>query len=57
VNVARFNFSHGTHDDHQARLAMLRQLASETGRKVAVLQDLSGPKVRWTCSRPQLIGA
>jgi len=46
MDVARLNFSHGTHDEHSARLARLRQ-ASELERKsVAVLQDLCGPKIR-----------
>ena len=46
MDVARFNFSHGTHEEHGARLARLRQ-ASETKKKaVAVLQDLCGPKIR-----------
>jgi pyruvate kinase len=46
MDVARLNFSHGTHEDQGARLARLRQ-ASELERKsVAVLQDLCGPKIR-----------
>jgi pyruvate kinase len=46
MDVARLNFSHGTHDQHQARLERLRQ-ASELERKsVASLQDLCGPKIR-----------
>jgi pyruvate kinase len=46
MDVARFNFSHGTHEEHGARLARLRR-ASELERKaVAVLQDLCGPKIR-----------
>lgn len=46
MNVARFNFSHGTYDEHQARLANLRQVAAEQHKSVAVLQDLGGPKIR-----------
>jgi pyruvate kinase len=46
MDVARFNFSHGTHEEHGERLARLRQ-ASELERKsVAALQDLCGPKIR-----------
>jgi pyruvate kinase len=46
MDVARFNFSHGTHEEHGARLTRLRR-ASELERKsVAVLQDLCGPKIR-----------
>jgi pyruvate kinase len=46
VDVARVNFSHGTPDDHLARIARLRQTASALGRNVAVLADLPGPKLR-----------
>jgi len=46
MNVARLNFSHGTHAEHKKRLDALRQVASEAGKSVAVLQDLSGPKIR-----------
>src|SRR5271170_6138134 len=46
MDVARLNFSHGTHEEHGARLSRVRQ-ASELERKsVAVLQDLCGPKIR-----------
>jgi pyruvate kinase len=46
MDVARLNFSHGTHEEHGGRLARLRQ-ASELERKsVAALQDLCGPKIR-----------
>jgi pyruvate kinase len=46
VNVFRLNFSHGTHDEHSEVLAAIRALGRETGRHVAVLQDLCGPKMR-----------
>ncbi len=46
MDVARFNFSHGTHEDHSQTLAQLRQISSEERRNVAVLQDLCGPKIR-----------
>jgi pyruvate kinase len=46
MDVARLNFSHGTHEDHGGSLARLRK-ASESKRKaVAALQDLCGPKIR-----------
>ncbi|MDP8999357.1 MAG: pyruvate kinase [Myxococcota bacterium] len=46
MDVARLNFSHGTHEEHGARLTRLRE-ASELERKsVAALQDLCGPKIR-----------
>ncbi|WP_322817289.1 pyruvate kinase [Chloroflexus sp.] len=46
MNVARLNFSHGTHAEHAARIAMVRRAATEAGRHVAILQDLQGPKIR-----------
>jgi pyruvate kinase len=46
VDVVRLNFSHDRVENHLARLALVRQLAADAGRHVAVLQDLPGPKVR-----------
>lgn len=46
MDVARFNFSHGTHEEHQAVFDRLRAAELRTGRLVAVLQDLQGPKIR-----------
>ncbi|AKU99767.1 Pyruvate kinase [Labilithrix luteola] len=46
MDVARFNFSHGTHEEHGARLARLRQASAEMKKPIAVLQDLCGPKIR-----------
>ena len=46
MDVARFNFSHGTHAEHGERLQRLRQACAEKGKHVAVLQDLCGPKIR-----------
>ncbi|MFZ2089173.1 MAG: pyruvate kinase [Desulfobaccales bacterium] len=46
LNVARLNFSHGTHAEHRARYDMIRAASREAGRPVAILQDLSGPKIR-----------
>ena len=46
VDVFRLNFSHGTHDTHAEVIARIRALAAEAGRSVALLQDLSGPKIR-----------
>lgn len=46
VNVARLNFSHGTHQVHAARIAALRAISERTGLPVAILQDLQGPKIR-----------
>lgn len=46
ANVFRLNFSHGSHDEHLAVLTDVRRIASEMGAWVAILQDLSGPKIR-----------
>ena len=46
VNVFRLNFSHGTHDEHLEVVKAVREIAGRLGRPVALLQDLSGPKIR-----------
>jgi len=46
LDVARLNFSHGTQQDHLRRLELLREATRRTGRYVAILGDLSGPKIR-----------
>lgn len=46
VDVFRMNFSHGAHEDHAARHAVIRQLEEESGRPIGILQDLQGPKIR-----------
>ncbi len=46
MNVARLNFSHGTHEEHARTIAMLRKLSSRAGRPVAILGDLQGPRIR-----------
>jgi pyruvate kinase len=46
VDVFRLNFSHGTHASHGATIARIRTAATASGRPVAILQDLSGPKIR-----------
>jgi len=46
VNVFRLNFSHGTREDHAARHAAIRAVERETGRPLAILADLQGPKLR-----------
>ncbi|MDQ2799356.1 MAG: pyruvate kinase [Armatimonadota bacterium] len=46
MDVARLNFSHGSQENHAAVIANLRALSQEMGHPVAILQDLSGPKVR-----------
>ena len=46
MNVARLNFSHGTHETHAKTLRLIREIAEQKGIPVGVLQDLSGPKIR-----------
>lgn len=46
MDVARFNFSHGTHADHKRRLQMVRRISKKLKKPVAVLLDLQGPKIR-----------
>ncbi len=46
MDVARFNFSHGSHEEQQGRLDMLRAIAAECGRPVAALMDTKGPEIR-----------
>lgn len=46
MNVARLNFSHGTHEEHAARITAIRQAASELGKNIAILLDTKGPEIR-----------
>ena len=46
LDVARLNFSHGTHDEHAEVIRRLRDGEARWGRPVAILQDLQGPKIR-----------
>ncbi len=46
MNVARINFAHGTEAEHRENVARVRAASAEAGRPVAILQDLSGPKIR-----------
>lgn len=46
MDVARLNFSHGSHESHAEKFRLIRALAAEAGRPVAILQDLAGPKIR-----------
>lgn len=46
VNVFRFNFSHGSYEEHGENLKVVREASKEMGIPVAILQDLSGPKIR-----------
>ncbi|HYS94770.1 MAG TPA: pyruvate kinase, partial [Candidatus Acidoferrales bacterium] len=46
MDVARLNFSHGTHDEHAAVIRAIREGESEWGHPVTIIQDLQGPKIR-----------
>ena len=46
ADVFRFNFSHGSHEEHQRRYDIVREIERETNRPIAVLADLQGPKLR-----------
>jgi pyruvate kinase len=46
LNVARINFSHSTHEQHAATIALIREVATETKRPIAILGDLQGPRIR-----------
>ncbi|MGB7875549.1 MAG: pyruvate kinase [Anaerolineales bacterium] len=46
VNVARLNFSHGTHEQHAVRIAAIRSIAERMDISIGILQDLQGPKIR-----------
>lgn len=46
MNVARMNFSHGTHEQHAERIACIRMLAEKLEVSIGILQDLQGPKIR-----------
>src|SRR5436190_5368777 len=46
MDVARLNFSHGSHDDHARSIESLRRAAADENRTICILQDLQGPKIR-----------
>ena len=46
VDVFRLNFSHANHESHAESFARIREMASDAGRQVGIMQDLSGPKIR-----------
>ncbi len=46
MDIARLNFSHGTHAEHEERYRRVRKASDETGRSVGTLADLQGPKIR-----------
>jgi len=46
MNVARLNFSHGTHENHKILIDNIREVERQTGEPVAIIQDLRGPRIR-----------
>ena len=46
ADVFRLNFSHGTHEDHAARITIIRELEKDAGRPIGILADVQGPKLR-----------
>ena len=46
MNVARFNFSHGSYEEHAERIALVRQVSEQLGIPVALVLDTKGPEIR-----------
>ena len=46
MDVARLNFSHGTQDQHEENIALIRRLSDELNKPISILADLQGPKLR-----------
>jgi pyruvate kinase len=46
LNVARINFSHSTHEQHAATIALIREVAESSRRPIAIMGDLQGPRIR-----------
>jgi len=46
LNVARINFSHSTHEQHAQTIALIRDVAEHSGRPIAIMGDLQGPRIR-----------
>ena len=46
MNVARFNFSHGTHEEQKVKLEKVRQASAELGLPIAAMLDTKGPEIR-----------
>ena len=55
MNVARFNFSHGTHEEQKARLEKLKELRTKTDVPIAALLDTKGPEIRIGCFKDHRI--
>ena len=46
LNVCRFNFSHGSHEEHKERMDLVKKVREELGQPVAILLDTKGPEIR-----------
>jgi pyruvate kinase len=46
MDVARLNFSHGTHEDHARTIKRLREASARLSKPIGILADLQGPKIR-----------
>ncbi|MGA8942760.1 MAG: pyruvate kinase, partial [Thermoactinomyces sp.] len=46
MDVARLNFSHGSHEEHEERIVRIRKAAAELGKNIAILLDTKGPEIR-----------
>ncbi len=46
MDVARLNFSHGTHDEHKKLIRIIRRISGEINKPISIIQDLQGPKIR-----------
>ena len=46
MNVARLNFSHGSHEEHGARMEAIKSVRKECGKSVAIMLDTKGPEIR-----------
>lgn len=46
MNIARLNFSHGTYEEHAARIQAIREAATEAGATIGIIADIQGPKIR-----------
>ena len=46
MNVARLNFSHGSHEEHKARIDTIRKVTDRLGKTIGILLDTKGPEIR-----------
>ena len=46
MDIARFNFSHGSHEEQKERMDMLKSVRDEVGKPIAILLDTKGPEIR-----------